>query len=236
MNLAITELTKRLRGLTREQLLALEPAERENIAQTLLDFRYEGVDKHCAEDPLWWAQNLTMTENPHWEKQGVPFKSAFPKKSYFVPLFEAFRKHRLLCIPKTREMLTSWAAMVYATHHAQWHKAEVVIQTSKEEKAHRLVEYATILYRNQAEWLKRKHPLKSEPTALKLEWVDGGRLHGIPSGEDQIRMFHPTLVIFDEAAFLPGFHACWMAAYPVAQQMIAISSAAPGPFGDWCSR
>jgi hypothetical protein len=69
-----------------------------------------------------------------------------------------------------------------------------------------------------------------------MAWADGGRLYGIPSGEDQIRMFHPTIVIFDEAAFLPGFEASYDAAEPVAKQLIAISSAGPGSFADICSR
>jgi hypothetical protein len=85
----------------------------------------------------------------------------------------------------------------------------------KEEKAYRLVEYGAILYRNQPDWLRKRHPLKRQ-AALSHEWEDGGRLSGIPGGEDQIRMFHPTIVIFDEAAFLPGFEACYNAANPVA--------------------
>jgi hypothetical protein len=55
---------------------------------------------------------LTQTENPQYEEQGLPFKSPFPKKSYFVPLFAEFlAKPKLLYIPKSRTMMTSWAAM-----------------------------------------------------------------------------------------------------------------------------
>jgi hypothetical protein len=118
-------------------------------------------------------------------------------------------------------MITSWAVCVYAMYRAQWSQSEVVIQTSKEEKARRLVEYSAILYRNQPEWLRKRHPLKRDATALAMAWADGGRLYGIPSAEDQIRMFHPTIVIFDEAAFLPGFEACYDTAEPVAKQIIA---------------
>jgi hypothetical protein len=42
-------------------------------------------------------------------------------------------------------------------------------------------------------------------------------------------------MIFDEAAFLPGMEACYNAVNPVAGQIIAISSAGPGFFGDQCS-
>jgi hypothetical protein len=73
----------------------------------------------------------------------LPFKGPFPKKSYFIPLFEAFYKYDRLFIPKTREMVTSWSCMLYAGHCAQWHKAEVIVQTAKEEKAKRLVEWSS---------------------------------------------------------------------------------------------
>lgn len=132
-------------------------------------------------------------------------------------------------------MLTSWAVMVWATHRAQWFKAEVIVQTDSEEKAKQLVSYAECLYRNQEPWLKSKHPLAGEASQLSLEWKDGGRVFGIPKGENKIRMFHPTVYIMDEAAFLPEAEACYNTAAPVAKQIIAISSAGPGWFGDECS-
>ena len=69
-----------------------------------------------------------------------------------------------------------------------------------------------------------------------MDWEDGGKIFGIPSGEDKVRMFHPSLLIFDEAAFLPGIEACYAAASPVAGQIVPISSAGPEWFGDMCSR
>jgi integrase len=37
-----------------------------------------------------------------------------------------------------------------------------------------------------------------------MDWEDGGKIFGIPSGEDKVRMFHPSLLIFDEAASRKG--------------------------------
>jgi hypothetical protein len=225
----VEKLKGELAKLTYEELKErFSPAQLAEIEHTLLDAK-------CAEDPLYWAQTWTATEDPHWQKQGLPFIAPFPRKTYFVPLFEAFARCPRLLVAKSREMLTSWCCMVYAMHKAQWSTAEVIVQTSKEEKARRLVEYAFILYRNQADWLKRRHPLKRSAT-LSLEWENGGRLFGIPGVEDQIRMFHPTVAIFDEMCFLPGAEACWNATNPVAQQMIGISSAAPSWMADMCQR
>jgi len=125
--------------------------------------------------------------------------------------------------------------MIFAAHEAQWFKAEVVVQTDSEQKAKELVSYGECLYRNQETWLKQLHPLKSAASALSIEWEEGGRIFGIPHGQHKLRLFHPTIVIFDEASFLPEFEACYNVAQPVAKKIIAVSSAGPGAFADQCS-
>jgi hypothetical protein len=192
-------------------------------------------DERCKRNALYWAQNFTRTENPHYREQGLEYRARFPKKSYFEVLFAALAANPRIFVPKTREMVTSWSVMAYATHRAQWFKAEVIVQTDSEEKAKQLVSYSECLYRNQEPFLKARHPLNGEASQLSLEWKDGGRVFGIPKGEHKIRMFHPTVYIMDEAAFLPEAEQCFNAAHPVAKQIIAISSAGPGWFGDECS-
>ena len=191
-------------------------------------------DERCKRDPLYWLQAFTRTENPHYLQQGLAYRAPFPRKSYFVPLFEKFRTSERLFVPKTREMLTSWCVMGDSAHTAQWHKWFVVCQTESENKAAELVEYVRQLYDNQDEFLRNKHPLKSRST-FDIEWADGGRVLAIPKGVNKIRLYHPTRYVMDEAAFLPEAEQCYNAAQPVAKQIIAISSAGPGWFGDECS-
>jgi len=197
--------------------------------------RWEIKDERCKRNALYWAQNYTRTENPHYREQGLEFRERFPKKTYFDVLFKFLAEYERIFIPKTREMVTSWSTMAYATHRAQWFKAEVVVQTDSEDKAKQLVGYAECLYRNQDEFLKQRHLLAGEASQLSIEWKDGGRVFGIPKGEHKIRMYHPTIYIMDEAAFLPEAEQCYNAAHPVAKQIVAISSAGPGWFGDECS-
>lgn len=217
------------------QTSAMDNSKKQIDLSNLLSKRWDVKNERCKRDPLYWAQNWTKTENPHYLQQGLEYRAPFPRKSYFVPLFQALAAEPRIFIPKTREMLTSWATMVWATHRAQWFKAEVIVQTDSEEKAKQLVGYAECLYRNQEPWLKSRHPLLGEASQLSLEWADGGRVFGIPKGEHKIRMFHPTIYVMDEAAFLPEAEQCYNAASPVAKQIIAISSAGPGWFGDQCS-
>jgi hypothetical protein len=206
----------------------IPPDEKQELVELIEEAR-------CAEDALYWGQNWTLTENPKFKEQGREWRAPFPKKSYFTVLFQSFKQSKHLFIPKTREMLTSWCVMLYACHAAQWGKAEIIVQTDKEDKASELVGYAECLWRNQAEFLKLRHPLKQPASNLSMEWRDGGRIFGIPKGVNQVRLYHPTIYIMDEAAFLPEAEQCYNAAQPVAGQIIAISSAGPGWFGDQCS-
>jgi hypothetical protein len=132
-------------------------------------------------------------------------------------------------------MLTSWCAVIWGVHQAQWWQAEVVVQCQGEDKATKLLGYAECLYRNQPEWMRARHSLKGRNT-LELSWDAGGKIVGVPKGVHQIRSYHPTIVIFDECAFLEEFEACWNTAHPVAKQMIGVSSAGPGRFADMCTR
>jgi hypothetical protein len=196
--------------------------------------------ERCRRDPLYWAQNHTLTENPLYERMGVPFRAPLPKKSYFEVLFREFkecqRTNTPLFIPKSRDMITSWSGMIWATHQAQWYGAFAVVQTMKEEKAKQLIDYAACLHRNQPDWLKEQHALKNE-SMTELEWVSGGRIMGVPQGEHQIRTYKPTIYIMDEAAFLDDAAQCYAAVKASSSyvQILAISSAAPSWFGDECS-
>src|SRR5207244_11385166 len=89
-----------------------------------------------------------------------------------------------------------------------------------------LISYASQLYRNQPDLLRQRHSLSNE-TQTELRWFDGGRVRAIPSGESQIRLYHPSIYVLDEAAFLAECEACYNTAHPVARQSLAISSAGP---------
>ena len=223
-----------LETLDSQDLAALE-AELEEQAK-LAKVKWAEIEKQCRADPLFWLQHWTATENPKHELQGLPYRAPFPKKSYFVPLFQAFRERSRLFIPKTREMLTSWCVMGDSTHKAQWERWLVVVQTDAEKKAQELINYVRILYENQPQWLKDMHPLDGPGSSTEIQWRSGGRVLAIPAGVNKIRLYHPTRYVMDEAAFLPEAEQCYNAAHPVAQQIIAISSAGPGWFGNECSR
>jgi hypothetical protein len=241
MDLATQELIKRLHQLGPNGRAELDDAQIERIERLLSGAKCDEIDALCRQEkasfecgPLLWLTRYTKTENPQYEEQGVPFLAGFPRKSYFVPLFEAFlARHPKLYVPKSRTMMTSWAAAGFATWAAQWKQEEVVIQTMNEDKALHLIDYASQLLRYQEPGLSRLHPIKKQNVS-SIVWEHGGAVDAIAGGADAIRSFHPSLYIMDEAAHIPEGEESLNAVIPSQARIISISTASAGWFGDAC--
>ncbi len=241
MDLATQELIKRLQQLGPEGRAQLDDEQLFRIEGALTAARYDEIDALCRQEvasfdagPLFWLTRYTKTENPQYEDQGLPFLAPFPSKSYFVPLFGAFlARHEQLYIPKSRTMMTSWAAAAFSTWSAQWKREEIVIQTLNEDKALHLIDYASQLMKYQDPGLSRLHPIKKQ-NAFSIVWEHGGAVDAVPGGADAIRSFHPSLFLQDEAAHIPEGEESLNAVIPTKARIISISTAAPGWFGDAC--
>jgi hypothetical protein len=197
--------------------------------------------------PLWWMQECTKSYDEKWKAHGFdgPYQ-LFPKLPYLPWLFHNLQTEERLLIPKSREMLVSWCVIGYGVWLCETRsRTRVIVQTQKEGKAIDLIRgagvpgYGRTLYEQQSERLKQEFPLtkamEDQPSDA-ISWANGSILQGVPSGADQVRLYHPTVIIWDEAAHLEDSEGSWAAGQPVAQQMIAVSSVAPGAFWDWCRR
>ena len=243
IDLATSELTDRLRGLTREQLLQLDDERLAEIDQFLTQARYEELDALCRQPvasfdagPLLWLTQLTKTENPQYEIQGVPFLAGFPRKTYFIPLFKEFLAgHDKLFVVKSRTMMSSWAAAGFAAWAAQWKAEETVIQTLNVDRALHIIDYVRQLMDYQEPWLSQLHPVEKR-TAFTISWRGGGEVAAIPSGANAIRAFHPTRYVQDESAFMVEGEEALNAVTPTGAKVICISTAASGWFSDMCSQ
>jgi len=184
--------------------------------------------------PLLWLTRYTKTENPQYEDQGLAFIAPFPRKTYFLVMFQEFlARHRQLAVAKSRTMMTSWAVAAFSTWLAQWKKEETVIQTHNLDKAQRMINYADQLLRHQDPGLSKLHPIKKQ-NAFSITWQSGGSLTAIPGGADAIRSFHPSLFVMDECARVEGGEASLNAALGSNCRVILVSTAAPGWFADMC--
>lgn len=252
-----SSLSNEILELTPEQLGRLNEEEIFTLREAAKQERYDKLDARCSlaaldergwartdSGPLFWGQNLTKTFDDHALAKGTPSKAPFPRKSYFRPLIGELLRPvihpsqdcQTTLFPKSRELMTSWSICLYLGWLCQWRPGTLaVVQTLKETKAAELIRYVAILTENQEPFLQERHRL-ARSVALEIEWQNGSRMFGIPGGENQIRMFHPFVAVFDEMCFMEDAQACFDAVAPVAKQIVGVSSAHPGWMGDQCSQ
>ena len=195
------------------------------MARATNTLRERDLIARSQKDPLDWLQNHTQTFDEHWKSKGTAPYARFPRLPYLPRLFELMKTERRLFLPKSREMMVSWAAVAYGVHLCQFSpRTQVMIQSQKEDKVMELVcgrgnpGYARTLWEQQDECLRRLCPLAKpieDMPGNQSAWANGSTFHGVPRGADQVRQFHPTLVIFDEAAHLDEFEEAYAAADPV---------------------
>src|SRR6266446_2660543 len=212
----------------------------------MIERGYKGRRGYWVPGPLAWAYHCTETFDPHYLDKGFPTPNRpFPRLPYFPWLFAKMLQEPVVFFPKSREMLLSWCVTAYCVWHCQvFPGTQVIIQSQKLDKSSELVKgteppgYAYTLYSRQDPWLKSRFPLAMRPDDLpadNLVWKNKSEIKALGKGADQIRLYHPTIVFWDEMAFMEEAQASFGAATPVAKQMICVSSAGPGFFGEICS-
>jgi hypothetical protein len=133
-------------------------------------------------------------------------------------------------------MMTSWWGVAEFTHYVQTNQPALGIFVAQDEdRAVKCIEYARVLYEQQGPWLKAAYPLlrPMEQQLFKmLEWAKGGKLIALPGKDpDKIRGYHPTIVMFDEAAFIDRFAEAFSATlFTKAKKILAVTTANPGDF------
>jgi hypothetical protein len=207
--------------------------------------------------PLYWLRYVmgdqgcqpgVITFDKHSQEKGTSPYPRFPGPDthpYLPWLFGLFANHRRVFIPKSREMMASWCGVGFCMWTCQFFPAsEAIVQTQTEDKVIDLIKgvdapgYARALYEGQPKWLQNRYKLArpmKEQSQREITWENHSVIRGVPSGADQVRQYHPTLVMFDEAAFLSEFKSSYGSADLVASKIIAVSSAGPGWFADVCS-
>jgi len=165
---------------------------------------------------------------------------------YLQRLFARMLTTDRLFVPKSREMIVSWAVMALATWMCMVRpRTGVIVQCQKYDKACQLVRgteppgYARTLYERQEPWLKDAYPLSGRiedmPTDT-LSWKHESSIRALGRGADQVRLHHPTLYILDEGAHVDEAEQSFGAVLPVCDWSIVVSSTAPSWFAQITSR
>jgi hypothetical protein len=169
----------------------------------------------ASEDPLYYLYNCVRTKDQ--VDRATPIK-IFPREDYI----EYYVKHvwpyePLVAFPKSRRMKVTWLCMGIMTH--QWwcgYAFSGFIQSKVERDAGELVERCSFIYSQHPEWMK--YPAKNITETKKPPVVRNVMAHswiwGIPEGDDQLRQYTASLIIFDECAFQDKFRQAWASAKP----------------------
>ena len=160
----------------------------------------------------------------------------FPDKPYLRKIIDVIHESDRLFIPKSRQIMMSWVAVLYSLWLCLFHPHQsVFLQSKKEEDAAALVfdkkmENArmSFVYSQLPAWLKEMVPV--DTSYAKMRFGNGSIAHGIPEGGHIIRSRTASLVVSDECAFQPEFEEAYTAAVPMAKKIVAWSSASGGTF------
>jgi hypothetical protein len=212
------------------QTSRLTPDSRLRAAKLIEEKKLRLAEKSA----FYWLTNCTQTVD---EQDKVnPFKP-FPADIYVRELIKVLLREPITLVPKSRSMMASWTIAGAACHTCQVHPATaVVVQSRDEDRSKKIVEYVKILYERSMPAWKARHPLArpmNQQAEIICEWENHSWVKAITGNPNKIRSEHPTIVCFDEAAFMDEFDECFnVAAGAKPLHVWAISSAAPGPFFD----
>ena len=189
-----------------------------------------------ARDAYFWMTQCTKTKDEQDAEN--PYKP-FPDKLY-LRLLLAYLEHypsRVKLIKKSRTMMASWTVSGWAAHRCFTKPATcAVFQSQDERRAVADVEYSKELHKNSIpalrdRWLLDKAIDKQAQHEFQLS--NGSQMIAIPRDPDSIRSAHPTIVVLDEAAFMPDAEASYNVALASnCLHLIALSSAYPGWFAE----
>lgn len=183
--------------------------------------------------PLWWMRHATRTMDE--QDHANPYKP-LPNYEYFDRLYDLWLAEPILFLEKSRTMMQTWFFAGLCTHWVMTHQpAKAIFWAQDEDRALKALEYGRTLYKNTDEDIKAMWPLDrplDRQAYNGLEWRDGGALLALPGKDpDKIRSEHPTIVMFDEAAFIDKFREALVVALSTrVPKLVAITSANPGSF------
>jgi hypothetical protein len=167
----------------------------------------EERDIRKAKKEVWhWLGHHTATEDEHDTDEPV---KPFPQRPYFPLVFDVLDdpNEPVVWVEKSRTMMMSWSLAGWACHEMFTRPyTGIVVQSADEARAIKVVNYMKCLWRRsdprlKAMW-KLRRPLERQPYD-RFEAANGSWVLGVSGDPDRIRSEHPTIVILDEAAFIP---------------------------------
>jgi hypothetical protein len=182
--------------------------------------------KKCAGDPVYFMRKYCKIQHP---TRGKLRFELFP---YQEKTLIQFKENRYNLVLKSRQTGISTLTAGYSLWKMIFNQDyNVLVIAIKQEVAKNLVTKVRVMYDNLPSWLK---VASAEDNKLSLRLVNGSQVKAIPSSPDAGRSEALSLLVVDEAAFVPDIVEIWASATPALStggSCIALST--PNGVGNW---
>lgn len=125
----------------------------------------------------------------------------FPANPWLQPIVREWQANNLLAIPKSRRMMISWLMIYLHLWMTMWHPGVAAFMVSESErKSIELIERADFIFRHIPDNVMLKPKMSRKQNRIDFPGIDS-YIMGVPEGENQLRQYTATALMFDEWAF-----------------------------------
>ena len=207
-------------------MAVMSTAEKERVTGLREAVQFVGTEEKAYTDSgLWKYLQFVHTKDSHETGNKIVKKLPVEDKDFLKILFLFMLCFPKLLVPKSRQMMVSWAMSAYDVWHAMSAPyREVIYQTKKEKDAHAMVTEGRknpaggrmdFIIQHLPEWLKDENissgtgnlvgnlifsPVGVDDNGLTIPW-QGSWIKAVPGGPDQVRGATTSKISVDEAAF-----------------------------------
>lgn len=193
---------------------------------------YAALKEACKRNIVFFAEQLVYTYDEKAEADAV---KRFPPKEYLRRIINKFQEGRkVLIIAKSRQLMISWLAAIFALHRCAFFAHQKVIVLSKtKEDTYQIIDRAKFIYNHLPIGLRNLLPLARKMQDMPMDallFENKSQLIGLAQGGDKIRSHVASLIILDEFAFQPAIFDTYANCLPCTKRILLISSAYGGFF------
>lgn len=166
----------------------------ENLSKTIAQNmqRWHGDPWSMIQDGVIWTLDQVDLETP---------VKRFPPNPWLEQIVREWEANKLLAIPKSRRMMITWLMLYLHLWLAMWHPGVAAFFVSESErKSIDMVNKADFIFRHIPDSVMLKPKIRRKQSMIEFPGLDS-YIMGIPEGENQLRQYTATALVFDEWAF-----------------------------------
>jgi hypothetical protein len=165
----------------------------------------------CRKDPLYFISTYGYITHP------VKGKIIFNPYEFQKDLLDMFINNRFSCILKGRQMGISTIVVGYIAWLMLFYQhKDIVFLSIKADVTKDMISRVETLLMNLPTWLKPSRSQGSSWNKMSIKLKEtGSKIRATSTTKSVGRSFAASLLILDEAAFIPGIDIIWTSVYPI---------------------